>query len=295
MNTDLKEFSIPEVIARAVLEHTGRIVEVLPVGGGCIANASRLYTERGQFFLKWGGQEIAKTFEAEAIGLRALAQVDAAVTIPEIHGSGFSTYGYILLEWLEPGEATDDVCTRMGVGLAELHRATADRYGFASDNYIGRLPQKNEFRDTWPSFFRDCRLEPQVQMARARGRWEATWNPLIDTVYNRLEDIIPEYPKASLVHGDLWSGNVMAIKDRDAALIDPAVYYGHREVDLAMTELFGGFKSIFYEAYKEAWALEGGYEERRELYNLYHLINHLNLFGASYKRGVETALKRFGS
>ena len=294
MSIDLKEFPFPEVIAIALMEHTGSIQEVRPVGGGCIANASRLDTERGPFFLKWGLREVAETFEAEAKGLKELSSVDALISIPEVIATGLSSYGYLLLEWLDTAEATDELCTGMGAGLAQIHRHTAGQYGFESDNYIGRLPQINRFKDTWPAFFRECRLEPQVQMARKNGRWRSSWNALIAGLYKRLDQIIPEKPEASLVHGDLWSGNVMAVKGNLAALIDPAVYYGHREVDLAMTELFGGFKSVFYEGYKEAWPLEGGYEERREVYNLYHLINHLNLFGSSYEVGVERVLKRFG-
>ena len=238
MSIDLKAFPFPEPVARAVMEHTGAIHNVVPVGGGCIANASRLDTEKGTFFLKWGKRHVAASFDAEAMGLQALAGVRAAITIPEVFGTGLSSYGYLLLEWLEPGEATDAVCASMGIGLAELHRARSDQYGFASDNYIGRLPQKNEFRDTWPVFFRECRLEPQVQMARDAGRWSPSWNRLISLLYKRLDEILPENPGASLVHGDLWSGNVMAVQGRDVALIDPAVYYGHREVDLAMTQLF---------------------------------------------------------
>jgi len=294
MSIDLDNSPIPSPITAAIQQHTGAINELTPVGGGCIANATRLSAEKGMFFVKWGTHHVAKTFAAEAAGLQALRVSGSPLVIPEVISIESGEQGYILLEWLNQGHASTQSWEAFGRGLAALHRTSVQAFGFEEDNFIGRSPQVNTTRDTWPDFFRACRLEPQVQMAREAGRWPKEWNGWLDNLYNRLEMLIPSLPEASLVHGDLWGGNFMTLTSGKIALIDPAVYYGHREVDLAMTELFGGFKKSFYEAYWEAWPLEDGYSERKELYNVYHLLNHLNLFGASYERGVEKVLKRFG-
>lgn len=294
MSIDLGNSSIPSTITAAIQQHTGPISDITPVGGGCIAHATRLSAAKGTFFVKWGMHHVAKTFGAEAAGLNALRVAGSPLLIPEVISIESGEQGYILLEWLNQGHASTQSWEAFGRGLAALHRTSVQAFGLDEDNFIGRSPQVNDTRDTWPEFFRDCRLEPQVQMAREAGRWPEEWNGYLDNLYNRLERLIPAQPEASLVHGDLWGGNFMTLTNGKVALIDPAVYYGHREVDLAMTELFGGFKKIFYEAYWEVWPVEDGYSERKELYNLYHLLNHLNLFGASYERGVEKVLKRFG-
>ena len=294
MSIDLDNSAFPSVISDAIQSYAGAIHAVVPVGGGCIANASRLSTEKGIFFIKWGARHVARTFEAEAKGLRALRSAKCPLVVPEVISCKAGHQGYILLEWLHQGHASPQSWTEFGRGLAALHRYSGHMYGFDEDNYIGRSPQVNTLRDTWPEFFRACRIEPQVRVARDAGRWVSKWNPWLNNLYNHLDTLIPPLPEASLVHGDLWGGNFMTLESGQVALIDPAVYYGHREVDLAMTELFGGFKKEFYEAYWEEWPVEGGYNERKEIYNLYHLLNHLNLFGESYQRGVENVLKRFG-
>ena len=266
------------------------------VGGGCIAHATRLDTDDGSFFLKYGRGAVAQTFSAEAAGLRALRGAESPLLMPAVLAAEDhidERPGFLLMEWIEPGSKGDGFWEAFGHGLAVLHRHTAEQYGFDQDNFIGRLPQHNAWANTWPAFFRLNRLGPQAAMARKAGHWRSAWEPALHTLENRLANLLPEHPPASLLHGDLWSGNFLVTATGWAALIDPAVYYGHREADLAMTELFGGFSDRFYHAYREAWPLESGYEERREIYNLYHLINHLNLFGSSYAGAVTSILKRF--
>ncbi|MDQ7041301.1 MAG: fructosamine kinase family protein [Rhodothermus sp.] len=269
---------------------------IAPVGGGCIARACRLETDRGVYFLKWGPAEVAHTFKAEAVGLRALRAAKSPLVIPEVVALGEAQSdrpGFLVLEWIEPGRPGPHFWEHFGEGLAHLHQVQGPRYGFTQDNFIGRMPQENAWEDDWPTFFWQHRLAPQVRWARQQGHWERDWDRWLERLEKRLPELLPARPPASLLHGDLWSGNFMVTFDGRAALIDPAVYYGDRETDLAMTELFGGFDTRFYAAYRAAWPLEPGYEERRELYNLYHLINHLNLFGGSYAAGVARTLRRF--
>jgi len=266
------------------------------VGGGCIANASRLVTENGSYFLKYGDEDVARTFPGEAKGLKAMDAADSSITIPtvlEMEQPTDDRPGFLVMEWINAGREGRRFWSDFGTGLAEMHRHTGDGYGFNADNFIGRLPQSNTWMTSWPTFFREERLEPQVKMARKDGKWDASWNRMLDALYRRLPNLLPEEPPASVLHGDLWKGNFMITAIGTPALIDPATYYGHREADLAMTELFGGFEQRFYDAYDEAWSLEDGYEERREIYNLYHLINHLNHFGAGYRNSVEKTLKQF--
>lgn len=289
---------LPESVAGRVHNIVGNIRKTETIGGGCIAHATRIETERGRFFLKWAEGEAGRTFEAEAAGLCALGVARSSLLVPEpiaAENVGLGP-GFLLMEWIEHGAARGAFWTDFGRGLAAMHRHTAEdgHYGFDRDNFIGRTPQRNGWAAAWPDFFRSRRLEPQIGWAREAGRWRAVWTPLADRLLDCLGDLLPLTPPASILHGDLWSGNFLATADGRAALIDPATYYGHRETDLALTELFGGFDNRFYGAYREAWPLEAGYAERREVYNLYHLLNHLNLFGAGYASGVERVLKRFG-
>lgn len=289
---------LPPSVRDALRPHVGAVRRAEPVGGGCIANAMRLDAEQGRFFLKWSGGDAGRTFEAEAAGLRALREAGSPLYIPQLLEvrDADSEPGLLLMEWVEAGSTDASFWKAFGQAFARLHRHTSTdgRYGFERANFIGRLPQRNEWRERWPDFFRSQRLVPQFERARTSGRWNAAWNDPADRLLDRLDDLLPADPPASVLHGDLWSGNYLAASDGRAALIDPAAYYGHRETDLAMTELFGGFDGRFYDAYRAAWSMEPGYEERREIYNLYHLVNHLNHFGSGYAGGVERTLRRFG-
>ena len=267
------------------------------VGGGCIAHACRVETNGRPLFLKYGDEAVARTFPGEAAGLEALAAADSPLTVPSVLATAppaDERPGFLVMEWINSGRKGRRFWATFGEGLAALHRHTADAYGFEQDNYIGQSPQPNEWMDRWPSFFREQRLEPQVRMAREGGRWRDAWTAPLDRLYRRLPEVLPPAPEASILHGDLWNGNYMVTATGEPALIDPAVYHGHREADLAMTELFGGYDDRFYEAYRSAWRLAPGYEERKEIYNLYHLLNHLNLFGGGYAGQVERLLRSVG-
>ncbi len=273
-----------------------RIHDARPLAGGCIANATRLVTSSCVYFMKWSGEEAGETFHAEAEGLRALLQAGTRLRIPnvvEVAPPQDGRPGYLVLEYVEEGPESDDHWRELGLDLAELHRFEGDRYGFHTDNFIGRLPQSNDARATWPEFFIDQRIGVQVAMARSRGRWHGQWDVPLDHLLTRIDEILPQTPPRSLLHGDLWRGNVLADRRGVPVLIDPAVYYGHRETDLAMAELFGGFSSRFFDAYESAWPLEPGYVDRRPIYQLYHLLNHLNIFGDGYAGSVDRILKRW--
>lgn len=289
--------TLPGALEEAVAPFLeGAPVRIEPLGGGCIANACRVTAPHRTFFLKWGVGAVAQTFAAEALGLRVLGRAGSPLVVPEVLAVQAATPGcpgFLLASWVEAGRPGMGFWDRFGAGLAALHRYTGDRYGFESDNFIGRLPQHNAWEEDWPGFFRRRRLGPQVAMARERGAWPRPWDRMLERLLARLPDLLPVAPAPSLLHGDLWSGNFMVTSSGRAALIDPAVYYGHREADLAMTELFGGFDPRFYVAYRAAWPLEPGYDERREVYNLYHLVNHLNHFGQGYAGRVEGVLRRF--
>jgi fructosamine-3-kinase len=230
-------------------------------------------------FIKRGPAADAGRFEAEAEGLAALRE--AGVRVPKVlavRSSGEESL--IELERLDlSGRADWPALARM---LANLHRHAGPRFGWARDNWIGLAPQKNAWRDDWAGFYRDFRLTPQLE--RAGLMKEAS--PLLDG----LGAFFRAYePDPSLLHGDLWRGNVGFTRE-GPVLYDPAVYYGDREADLAMSELFGGFPGLFYEAYRDEMPLDPGYESRKPLYNLYHLLNHLNLFGSGYAGQVRSAL-----
>ena len=294
--------ALPDAVrGRVEAELGGTIRRASAVGGGCIANATRIETAGGPLFLKWAEGEAGAHFSAEAAGLAALRQArdrsgaDLAVPAPLLtEDASAGTLGLLLMEWIEPGRPDRAAWERFGAALAALHAAPAgDRYGFPRDNSIGATPQANGWTDRWPDFFRARRLEPQIALAQANGRWRASWDRPADRLLSRLDELLPQCPPAATLHGDLWSGNALCAADGRFALIDPATYVGHAETDLALTELFGGYDAAFYRAY---WGGDApaGYAERRELYNLYHVLNHINLFGGSYAAGVTRTLGRFG-
>jgi len=295
--------TVPSVVRDALTEATGFDVKRATSVGGGRSSTARLETKGGDFFAKWATGPNAETFVPESKGLRALRQRASGLVIPESVAASPAANGapgFLVTPWIETSSAPANHAKALGEGLAALHQADGEealrkgqeRYGFADDNFIGAMPQVNTWERSWPAFFRACRLEPQARWAHERGHWQKRWDGPFERVIKALPELLPDTPFPSLVHGDLWGGNVLPLPDGGAALIDPAVYIGHREVDLAMTELFGRFDDAFYDAYGAAWPLDEGYTARRPIYNLYHLINHLNIFGAGYARSVEQALTR---
>ena len=272
-----------------------KILEAVAVSGGCIGTAAKLQTGSGFYFAKWGDPEVARTFASEKSGLQSLATAAHIIRVPEVVTECYadSGDGILVLEWIEQGRHTPESWSLFGRGLAEIHQTEDDCYGFSSDNFIGATAQINERGLNWVVFFRERRLLPQVEMARRSRVWSSAWDSDFNRLLDGLDTVLPENPGASLVHGDLWKGNALADSGGTPVLIDPAVYYGHREVDIAMSLLFGEFGHSFYEAYSESWPLEEGFSQRRDVYNLYHLLNHLNLFGSSYASAVGKVLQSF--
>lgn len=281
----------------AVITRTERIL------GGDINEAYGLTLNDGHhIFMKTNIREDVSFFTVEAAGLDAIARTGTIGT-PHILGCGTDAgrmgNSFLLLEFMDGKKRVSDYWETLGHQLAEMHRAkTADyvhggKYGFVHDNYIGAGDQINTPHDSFVTFFRDCRLEPQFR--RAIRYFDAADFKKITRLMDHMEDFLaePEYP--SLLHGDLWAGNIITGNDGRAWLIDPAVYVGHAEADIAMTELFGGFPAAFYNAYRESGILQPEYKQCRSLYNLYHLLNHLNLFGGSYLSSVKQVLEKYVS
>lgn len=252
-----------------------------PVGGGDISAAWHLDTEGGGVFLKTGPVVTSDMFAAEAEGLSEIA-LAKAVRVPQVLAVGQTAdTAFLALEWLpleRPGKTCEE---RFGKQLADMHRTTRDRFGWHRDNTIGLTPQYNCWSADWVAFFRDHRLAYQLKLAAKNGYTGELQQQGL-RLLERLPALFDNYvPLPSLLHGDLWGGN-WASSGGEPVIFDPAVYYGDRETDLAMTRLFGGFGRAFYEAYEAAWSLDPGSASRQDLYQLYHVLNHLNLFGGGY-------------
>lgn len=262
------------------------------VGGGSINQAFKVPGDPRPLFVKINRASALQDFEAEAEGLQALCEA-GGVSVPNVVGCGaVGDASFLALEWIELRNRTPSAQSCLGAGLADLHRAAAKRFGWHRHNTIGATPQFNTQTEDWLDFYRRERLAFQLQLARKNG----LPGPLLaqgDRLSERLESFFAGYrPVASLLHGDLWSGNWGADEKGNPFIFDPAVYYGDREADLAMTRLFGGFGQAFYASYGKRWPLAGGWERRVDLYNLYHLLNHFNLFGSGYLGQVSTCLSR---
>lgn len=290
------EETLSEVLGRAV-----KIVQAKGMAGGDSNKALDLTLDDGtHIFMKANKRENAPFFAAESEGLAAIARTGAIAT-PRILGRTQDGepggYACLLLEFVTAKERIARYFETFACQLAAMHRAETAAfvpgggYGFWQDNYIGAGPQCNTPHKSWITFFRDCRLAPQIEAAE--GCFSTAERKKAIGLLDHIGDILVEPERPSLLHGDLWAGNVITGNDGKAWLIDPAVYVGHAEADLAMTELFGGFPPRFYHAYEEAAPLQPGYERRRDMYHLYHLLNHLNLFGRSYLPAVQRILEEY--
>lgn len=279
------------------------IVNTAATGGGCISSANVITLQDGQrYFVKSNRTASASMFPAEALGLRALRDTNT-IRIPDVVALGTpessagldsAATSFLILEYIEPGRQRGDFSERLGRQLAELHRTgSSDQFGFPQDNFIGATPQPNTPSANWIQFWVQQRMDYQLNLAVSNGFGDA-----LSQVGTRFLDRVPQLLEStaespSLIHGDLWSGNFLADGDGNPVLIDPAVYYAHRESEFGMTTLFGGLDRRFYDAYCETWPLSEGWEERVETYRLYHLLNHLNLFGRSYLSGCLEIMNKY--
>ena len=288
--------SLIERLSEQLSRHTGSPVDIeheFSVGGGSINDCYGLDTNEGRFFAKVNSADrFPSLFEAEADGLRRLAAA-GPIRVPNIIAQGEDhDDSYLLLEHIGGGLRTDAFWEDFGRSLARLHAHTQDRFGLERDNYIGSLKQVNTLCARWEDLFIHYRLEPLVKMAQDKGRLAMSDVLRFERLYMRLPSLFPNEPPA-LLHGDLWNGNFLCDEHNAPVLIDPAVYFGRREMDIAMSRLFGGFEPMFYAAYQNERPLQQGWEERVELCNLYPLLVHLNLFGGGYAQQVAGILKRF--
>ena len=282
-------------IAREISALTGAPCAPAPqhsVAGGSINTSFRWPAGAAALFVKVGALSARDAFAAEAAGLLELGRA-RALRVPQVLAQGHTdAAAFLALEWIEAGPADSACQRRLGEGLAALHAVTAPRFGWQRDNTIGRTPQLNGWSDDWLQFWRERRLRPQLARAAQNG-----FAGVLAAHGERLLESLPALldghtPAASLLHGDLWAGNWMATASGAPVILDPAVYYGDREADVAMTRLFGGFRTAFYQAYQAAAPLTPGAELRSELYNLYHVLNHANLFGGSYARQARSMMDR---
>ncbi len=261
--------------------------------GGSINQAGQLSTSQGNYFLKWNDRfKYPGMFAAESKGLALIGQTNTVCT-PKILLTGETDlHQFLLLEFLYADTKSKTYWTDLGYQLANLHRISNSTFGLDHDNYIGSLPQRNAVCDSWIEFFVTQRLTPLLQHLTETKNISTDFRQSIEKIFSKLDEIFPpEMP--SLLHGDLWSGNAIVNGQGGPAVIDPAVYYGHREAELAFTRLFGGFEKGFYESYCHHFPLEHGFEQRKDVYNLYPLLVHAILFGDSYLGQVKRIIKHF--
>ena len=266
------------------------------ISGGSINQTHVLNLTNGQrVFMKQNPSPPTDFFLSETRGLKLLSQVKNGPRIPKpLAVQSVSRPTFILLEYIESSSEDENFAEKLALSLAELHRMSQEHYGLDHDNYIGSTPQKNALEKDGIVFFRDQRIDFQRQLARRSGLLPVTIDKEIDSLCDELGKFLNiSGEKPALLHGDLWSGNYFPDSEGKPCVFDPAVYYGLREADLAMTELFGRLPQKFYDVYQEVFPMNPGYEERKDLFNLYHLLNHLNIFGSSYLSSVQQIVKRY--
>ncbi|MEX0686223.1 MAG: fructosamine kinase family protein [Balneolales bacterium] len=272
------------------------IETIEPVSGGSINEAARISLKSGEArFVKWNASPTGNMFKTEAKGLETLMMADSDLVFPEIISQGEvpdTDIQFLIMDYFSPHETNGSFFEKFGRELARLHRNGNEVYGLGYDNFIGRLPQDNTPSKDWIDFFIERRIRPQFEIAVDGDQLPYTLNQNFERLLEMLPDLLPE-EKPSLLHGDLWSGNYLCVSNDQAALIDPAVYYGNREIELAFTKLFGGFSYEFYAAYQEAFPIQPGFDNRVDIYNLYPLLVHVNMFGRAYASQVQAILNNY--
>lgn len=294
--TDMNDTSWKITAEKKLSDHFNAKVQITSItglSGGDINEAYQLETDAGLFFIKLNGaKRYPGMFKKEEKGIHTLA-ASGVISLPEVIVSGEDAdTAFLILHFIRSRKRQPHFWDDFGGRLAALHRQTHPHFGLDYDNYIGSLHQSNTRHDTWTDFFREERLEAQLRLARDKGRLGREVVSRFENFYGKLDEIFPVEPPA-LIHGDLWGGNYMVGEDGLVVLIDPAVYYGHREMDLAMSRLFGGFDAKFYEGYQRNYPLEPGWQQRLSYCNLYPLLVHLNLFGGAYLGSIQSILKQF--
>lgn len=267
-----------------------------PLSGGCIHDARMLDTDAGRFFVKSSEKPCDAFFSAEAAGLDALSRASPSLVVPRViahRDPAPDTAGWIVLEYIEHGSRRADFDDTLGRGLAELHAHTAEAFGFYRDTFCGTTRQPNPWTEGWTDFYREHRIERQLRLGSGLGLYDRQDRLLFERLLSRLDVLLDAGEPPALLHGDLWSGNLLVTGRGAPALIDPATYFGHREAEIGMMTLFGGFSSRVLAAYEEVKPLAPGWRDRNPLYELYHVMNHATLFGGHYAGRAVALASRF--
>ena len=278
--------AVSQWVGSPVLSHSA-------IGGGDISRAYKLTTKSDIFFCKVQAKPVAfNMFQAELKGLEAIRNTGAILAPRAYHCEKWLEGAVLIIEYVDPKRPTDNDMAKFGHQLAEMHQHSSEFFGWDTDNYIGSLPQQNLKDQNWVLFYIEQRLSPQFEMARTHGLLSEGEIPSVEKMKKVLGEILSDI-KPSLLHGDLWGGNYLIAENGSPYLIDPAVYYGHAEVDIAMSKLFGGFSNGFYNAYEEVLPSDSWSADRIKIYQLYYLLVHLNLFGYSYYASVNSLIKQY--
>ena len=280
-------------VEKAISDYTGnhyKISSQQEINGGCINSAYRISDGATDWFVKTNKSSLVDMFASEADSLNEMAESNTIKVPRALCYDRVERHSYLVMEYLPLNGSAD--MEKFAHQLADMHRITSPTFGWHRDNVIGATTQINNKKNDWIDFWREQRLGFQLELAQKNGcgrELVKQGERLIDC----LEEFFGDYqPQASMLHGDLWSGNYAALQNTTPVIFDPAFYYGDRETDIAMTTLFGGFSQQFYQAYNDAWPLDSGYQQRKELYNVYHIINHFNLFGGGYEMQAVSMLHR---
>lgn len=283
---------LAEQISKA-MDQKINIHELVPIAGGSINTAVLIKTNHGKYFAKYNQHQTTNgIFKAETANLN-LIRNSRTLNVPGVITTfNFEDVDFLVLEYIESGSPHYEFWRDLGYGLAHLHKNQAENFGLNYDNYIGILPQVNTESSSWSDFFINNRLDPMLKLAVDKGKADVFLIEKFESLYKKIPEIFP-VEKPSLLHGDLWSGNVMGNEDGDPVVYDPATYYGHREMDIAMSKLFGGFDPEFYDAYNEIYPMHNNWEHRMQVYNLYPLLVHVNLFVGSYIQSIKNIVNRY--